>query len=652
MRNIAVLVPDFAVEHCVDFMEGVNQYFATKDVTVYYAHTKFQKFSEENFDYQYWTSAELLKSYCIDAYIVLSGVFCSIIPQKDYFKLLKGFCGRPVISASIKVDMPGCVSVTTDCGFSYHQIVEHLVKKHGCRRIAFLSANSTGSSEAILRFEAYKKALAEFNIPYDENIVFDGQFNEHEVIRIFEEKFKSRNDIDFDALISANDVMATGALKVFNEIGVKIPDDVKIIGFDDSVFASLSTPRLSTVNQNIVNQGMLCAQLAEEILDGKEVPPEITADLKPVFRQSCGCLGLDNLSYYLDANGNCCKEKNSNAELLNLYMTQTFEKKRYISLLDLLRSSNTLRQFFFNIRAVIDIMMIDEMKICLYKEPFDMGNTDEYSIPHEAELAIYANVKGDLKVFRTGEFFDPHKEICVASAIPQSYGAYIVYPVYSGSSNYGYILAKPRRKNFFSYTVNMKILSAYIAQSVEYTMSILQKEQIKDEKNKLEQNNEKLMKQNKTDELTGILNRRGFLELGQRTLDVMQEMEVAGIVFFADIDRLKSINDIFGHAEGDRAIQFSAKVLKKAFRQSDVVGRLSGDEFGIVASGMDFERVEKLRQKVDKLCETFTQEFKLPYKLSISLGASDLCKSSQLSQILTVADKNLYEIKREKHKKL
>ena len=64
-----------------------------------------------------------------------------------------------------------------------------------------------------------------------------------------------------------------------------------------------------------------------------------------------------------------------------------------------------------------------------------------------------------------------------------------------------------------------------------------------------------MSKQSKTDDLTGVLNRRGFYEFGQRTLDIIQEMERAGIVFYADMDNLKIINDSFGHDMGDQAIK-------------------------------------------------------------------------------------------------
>jgi len=654
LKKIAVLAPDFSVEHCTDFMQGVSQYFKDKDALVYFTHAKFNKFSPESFDYQYWSSVDVLKAEEIQAYIVISGVFCTYIPQNEYCKLIDTFDGRPVISASIAFpQVNGCYSVINECKTIYHQIVEHLVKEHNCKRIAFLSANGTGSSEALERYEAYKSALKEFNIPYDDSIVFDGHFSEHEIRTIFREKFKSKKDVTFDAIISANDVMAVEAIKCLNEIDVSCPGDVKIFGFDDSIFANMATPRLSTVNQNIIHQGAVCAKLVDEILDGKKKSKINYAELAPMVRQSCGCISPECVDKYKDFDGFTFKEKTDNAELLTLYMNETFEKKRHISLLDVMRVSNTMRQIYFNSRNIIDILMVDEMRICLYDESVYFDKAESFPVPKKAELLIYVDVYKDKKFYHPEIFFDPTKTVSGYddSNINPANGSYIIYPIYSENKNYGYMLVKPRKENYFMYTVSLKITSAFIAQAVEYTASLMEMQQLADEKNRLLQNNDTLTIQNKTDELTQILNRRGFLELGQRTLDVMQEMAVAGVVFFGDIDGLKQINDKYGHQEGDRAITLIAKVLKKAFRQSDVVGRLSGDEFGIVANGMKIEQVDRIRAKIEKLCEECQEKNNLPYHLGISLGATDLEPSSILSTLLTHADKSLYEQKKIHHGK-
>ena len=180
-----------------------------------------------------------------------------------------------------------------------------------------------------------------------------------------------------------------------------------------------------------------------------------------------------------------------------------------------------------------------------------------------------------------------------------------------------------------------------MAQSYEYTNKIIETEKLEGEKSAL-------TRLSRTDELTGILNRRGFIERGQTALDLMQETDMVGVVFFADMDGLKKINDTYGHEVGDLAIKTQAMALKEVFRSTDVVGRLSGDEFGIVAVGMNLIQVDRVRLKLDMMNEKLSRENNLPFTLSVSLGAVDLQKSSILKKLLSEADKSLYEEKRKK----
>ena len=126
-------------------------------------------------------------------------------------------------------------------------------------------------------------------------------------------------------------------------------------------------------------------------------------------------------------------------------------------------------------------------------------------------------------------------------------------------------------------------------------------------------------------------------------------MEHAGIVFFADMDNLKKINDGYGHDAGDEAIKLLAEIFKSVFRNNDVIGRLGGDEFGIVAAGMVMEHVPLIRRKIDETCKKESKRLKLPYTLSVSVGYASLEKSSLLKQLMSEADEMLYKEKRKKH---
>jgi two-component system cell cycle response regulator len=89
------------------------------------------------------------------------------------------------------------------------------------------------------------------------------------------------------------------------------------------------------------------------------------------------------------------------------------------------------------------------------------------------------------------------------------------------------------------------------------------------------------------DELTGLHNRRGFIGLADQRLKLNSREGLRSTLIFIDVDNLKFINDNFGHAEGDFALQQVAALLRECFRESDIIGRLGGDEFSVLLSHTD-----------------------------------------------------------------
>ncbi len=123
-----------------------------------------------------------------------------------------------------------------------------------------------------------------------------------------------------------------------------------------------------------------------------------------------------------------------------------------------------------------------------------------------------------------------------------------------------------------------------------------------------------------TDDLTGLYNRRGF------TLAAEQELRHArrtksGIVFlFFDMDRLKAINDRFGHAEGDHALIQAADLLRSSFRNSDILGRWGGDEFAVLALDVPLGYVDNLHKRLDDNISKRNNLEETPYLITFSSG--------------------------------
>ena len=492
--------------------------------------------------------------------------------------------------------------------------------------------------------------MAANKLKFNEKFLFEGNFTDFDAEAALKAVLKKKSDVQFDAIVCANDMMAIGVYRVMEELGVSIPRDLKVVGFDDSQFANCSNPRLSTINQNIYGQGYSCAQVAYDVLEGKDVPRILYSDLSPKFRQSCGCISLEmGDQIYKNFEGLVEQEDKDQITRLNLYMNDLDERNNIIILLDILKSANTMRQFYYNLKHIIHLCSMDDMTVNLFPIPIYIDANEDIVIPEKMELSMFSDIVHNKEEFNPQRKFNPSHIVFSEPSITETVGQYILHPVFSGETNYGYVICRINKNKFADYSIYLKMIVTSISAAIEYTNKLMEAERLTDKYTEIKEDNATLTMQSKTDELTGILNRRGFYEFGQRTLDIIQEMEHAGIVFYADMDNLKKINDTHGHDAGDFAIKLMADIFKKVFRLNDVVGRLSGDEFGIVAPGMVVEHVPLIRKKIDEVCKKESKANKLPYTLSVSVGYATLEKSSMLKQLMAEADEMLYKEKRKKH---
>jgi two-component system, cell cycle response regulator len=145
------------------------------------------------------------------------------------------------------------------------------------------------------------------------------------------------------------------------------------------------------------------------------------------------------------------------------------------------------------------------------------------------------------------------------------------------------------------------------------------------------------------DELTGLPNRRGFCELAEQQLKVARRFHQPLVLCFADLDGLKAINDTLGHAVGDDAIRAAAGVLKDTFRGADIVGRLSGDEFAVLAISTSAAGGDCALRRLSHNLAMFNAAER-PYRLEMSMGMAhhDVDVDERLSDLLARADAAMY----------
>ena len=174
----------------------------------------------------------------------------------------------------------------------------------------------------------------------------------------------------------------------------------------------------------------------------------------------------------------------------------------------------------------------------------------------------------------------------------------------------------------------------------------------------IEENNEFLNHLSKQDELTGCLNRRGFFEKVRSKLKQDNIEGSEAMMIFADLDSLKTINDRFGHTDGDYAIRSAAEILRRSFEGDEYyIGRIGGDEFGVCifkSSGGNAVSLsaEDLRRHVEAISDEFnrTDAADKPYFVHTSVGVYRfICTPDvEISELLSHADSLLYEQKKYK----
>jgi diguanylate cyclase (GGDEF)-like protein len=149
-----------------------------------------------------------------------------------------------------------------------------------------------------------------------------------------------------------------------------------------------------------------------------------------------------------------------------------------------------------------------------------------------------------------------------------------------------------------------------------------------------------------TDELTGLNNRRGFSAHATSLLALAGRMGRPAIVFLADVDGLKAINDRHGHAAGDLALAGAARVLQLTFRSSDVIARVGGDEFAVLAIVDSRDGGGGILHRLQKNVDFWNERSRQPFAISLSTGLVSIDPSSEtLDKILADADRAMYESK-------
>ncbi len=261
----------------------------------------------------------------------------------------------------------------------------------------------------------------------------------------------------------------------------------------------------------------------------------------------------------------------------------------------------------------------------LFDTPIIHNITDVWHIPKTVELIAYHN-EADVHLLKDGECIIPIGHIFDHEFMEQDQRTIkTIFNLYINNEQYGLLVCE----------LDLPLLYPAYSASLEISSTL-----------KYLNMNRRLLNMSAMDELTRLHNRRGFFDKVNQAIQ-MHYGEQA-LLFFADLDSLKMINDTFGHEEGDYALMSAASILRKSFRKDDIVARLGGDEYICFALVNEESIIDQLKSRIRLHTDELNRDSDRPYYIEMSYGYTSFVCSNDiaLEDMIKLADHSLYESKR------
>jgi sigma-B regulation protein RsbU (phosphoserine phosphatase) len=221
----------------------------------------------------------------LDAAILVPGTWGAALESAPVRALLETYLGLPAcIIGARHGDVP---SVCIDNESGVADITRHLIERHGRRRIAFISGYGSESRE---RQRGYERALREAGIGLDRSLVYAGDYT-GQAGAAAAAGWCASGKPACDAIVAANDWMALGALELLQQAGVRVPEDIALVGFDDVERVKFISPPLTTIRQSPHLLAVEAVTLISGLLAAGIRERHVAVATAPQIRRSCGCFG-------------------------------------------------------------------------------------------------------------------------------------------------------------------------------------------------------------------------------------------------------------------------------------------------------------------------------------------------------------------------
>lgn len=268
-NTIGVIIPEVVHFFFSNVIEGIMKYTEEKGYRVLITLSNNSIAQEKK-------QVKLLFNTKVDGVIVS---LANETKNAKHFNILKEY-EIPIVMFDKVNDIFQCNKVKIDDKYSAYMATEHLIKK-GCKKIAHIRGPKNPSN-AIARFLGYKEALQENGMEFNPDWVKEcEEVNFEEGFNYTMELLKSKNRPD--GIFAVTDQVAVGAIRAAQELGIKIPQELKIIGFSDSQIAQIIKPSLTTIHQPGYEIGERAAKLLIEEIELRETDEEHSVDFRQII---------------------------------------------------------------------------------------------------------------------------------------------------------------------------------------------------------------------------------------------------------------------------------------------------------------------------------------------------------------------------------
>lgn len=530
----------------------------------------------------------------------------------------------PVVS--VRRENKDYYSVLIDDNTILNELISHFIEVHGFTRINFL-AGPKGFPDSDRRLEAYKRILAEHNLPIEEDRIFYGDFWRF-AGKVAVEKWLNSPLERPQAIICANDYMAFSVIRELSEQGIDVPDQIAVTGCDDVEDAPEFRPSLTTVRVPFFEMG---AKAVEKIdLHNREIdqPRNTFLDTETQYRASCGCK-RHWYSQRADRRNHVIDKETLQSEIAN----NAFMSADFTGLTKLETLVDKMSYYVGMNEHVSRFFMTLFKDWDYYHNDDDECRSEDYE-----EVMMDFGMKGTERLAKCKYLLKDLIPPALAEDKPVFY----------------YFTILHHDRHCFGYTgISFSDIRTYMHAYQAWLINIsnaLENIRIHGELNRLVY---KLEDMSIRDDLTDLYNRRVINTLGKNYLDQCVAENSRLMVFTADMDKLKYINDHYGHSQGDIALKVVSNALQIAADDDEICIRLGGDEF--MAIGMDYDEAKAIKF-VNKFVEelnkfNFLQEYEFGVYVSYGYYLVLPDENTSIEECLLHADSLMYRQKYDKEAK-